>query len=127
MFHVRIARPASDLARTESMYRQGLSLQVVGRFADHDGFDGVMLAHEDTGYHFEFTRHRKHTIVPAPTPEDLIVFYIPSRSEFRTLCSSMQAAGFQLVKAFNPYWDRQGRTFMDHDGYRVVLWNGTWE
>jgi hypothetical protein len=25
--------------------------------------------------------------------------------------------------AFNPYWDRSGRTFEDPDGYRVVLQN----
>lgn len=126
-FHLRIARPATDLASTESMYRQGLGLRVIGRFRDHDGFDGVMLAHEDAGYHFEFTRHREHAIVPSPTSDDLVVFYVPSLAEFEALCASMQAAGFLQVDAFNPYWDRQGRTFMDRDGYRVVLWNGTWE
>jgi len=26
----------------------------------------------------------------------------------------------------NPYWKRNGRTFEDVDGYRVVLQNGTW-
>jgi hypothetical protein len=34
--------------------------------------------------------------------------------------------GYQPVPAFNPYWDRQGLTFADPDGYRVVLQNAAW-
>ena len=33
----------------------------------------------------------------------------------------MEKAGYRAVKAFNPYWDKNGRTFVDPDGYRVVL------
>src|SRR5262245_158380 len=32
----------------------------------------------------------------------------------------------RAVKAFNPYWDKQGKTFEDPDGYRVVLQNARW-
>jgi hypothetical protein len=35
----------------------------------------------------------------------------------------MTEAGFRQVASFNPYWDRRGRTYEDHDGYRVVLQN----
>jgi hypothetical protein len=38
----------------------------------------------------------------------------------------MVAAGFREVPSFNPYWDTQGRTFEDHDGYRVVLQHEHW-
>jgi len=30
------------------------------------------------------------------------------------------------VKAFNPYWDKNGKTFEDPDGYRVVLQRASW-
>jgi hypothetical protein len=30
------------------------------------------------------------------------------------------------VAAFNPYWDRDGVTFEDPDGYRIVLQNAAW-
>jgi Questin oxidase-like len=33
---------------------------------------------------------------------------------------------FESVKAFNPYWDRNGKTFEDPDGYRVVLQHANW-
>jgi hypothetical protein len=38
----------------------------------------------------------------------------------------MRDAGFEPVKAFNPYWDREGGTFEDPDGYRIVLQQAAW-
>ena len=38
----------------------------------------------------------------------------------------MRETGFQPVAAFNPYWDRDGVTFEDPDGYRVVLQCAAW-
>ena len=37
-----------------------------------------------------------------------------------------RAAGFEPLPALNPYWDIQGATFEDPDGYRVVLQNAAW-
>ncbi|MFL6549097.1 MAG: VOC family protein [Povalibacter sp.] len=125
-YQLRIARPAGDLTRSEAMYREGLGLEVVGRFEDHEGFDGVMLAHREAGYHFEFTRHRKHPITPTPTVEDLVVFYVPQFTTWQRMCESMQAAGFTRSVSFSPYWNLRGHTFEDRDGYRVVLWHGAW-
>lgn len=124
--HLRIARPVSDLARTEAQYCQGLGLQVIDRFDDHDGFDGLMLGMIGADYHFEFTRCRRHPVTPTPTAEDLAVFYIPSAAAWQAACARMQSAGFKIVVSLNPYWDGKGRTFEDHDGYRVVLHNSAW-
>ena len=121
--HLRIARPVADLARSTYLYCRGLDLRVLGRFEDHDGFDGVMLGVADGGYHFEFTRHRAHPVPPAPTVEDLLVFYLPTATEWQMACARMAAAGFRLAVSFNPYWERRGRTYEDHDGYRLVLQN----
>lgn len=124
--HLRIARPVANLARTQDMYCQGLGLRVVGRFENHQGFDGVMLGLPGAGYHFEFTQCRNHPVTPTPTPEDLVVFYIPAKAEWEGACARMLAAGFQPVASFNPYWDVRGRTYQDEDGYRVVLQNAAW-
>jgi catechol 2,3-dioxygenase-like lactoylglutathione lyase family enzyme len=126
LHHLRIARPVTDLARTTDMYRRGLGLRVIDSFADHDGFDGVMLGVAGADYHFEFTRARKHAVRPAPTVEDLVVFYLPSASEWRAACASMMAAGFRQVPAFNPFWETHGRTYEDPDGYRIVLQRADW-
>ena len=124
--HLRIARPVSDLARTTDMYCRGLGLRVIGRFEDHEGFDGVMLGVAGAGYHFEFTHCRTHPVLPTPTVEDLAVFYVPFVSEWQAMCDSMLAAGFKEVAAFNPYWEARGRTYEDRDGYRIVLQQAEW-
>lgn len=124
--HLRIARPVTDLARTREMYARGLGLQVLASFEDHDGFDGVMLGAPGAGYHFEFTRSRRHAVLPSPTVEDLTVLYLPGEAEWRAACERMLAAGFRQVASFNPYWEARGRTFEDADGYRIVLERAEW-
>ena len=124
--HLRIARPVNDIARTADMYCRGLGLRVIGSFAGHEGFDGVMLGVPGAGYHFEFTRSREHPVAPSPTVEDLVVLYIPSVARWQAACASMLAAGFREVPAANPYWEVRGRTFADVDGYRVVLERAMW-
>lgn len=123
-YHLRIARPVSDLARSRDLYCSGLGLRVVGGFEDHDGFDGVMVGEPGATYHFEFTRCRHHPVTPTPTVEDLAVLYLSSEAEWREACERMSAAGFRQVASFNPYWEKSGRTFEDHDGYRIVLQQG---
>ena len=124
--HLRIARPVTDLQHTSDMYCRGLVLRVLARFQDHDGFDGVVVGPEEANYHLEFTRSRRHLITPSPTPEDLLVFYYPTESEWLSACDRMDAAGFQEVGSFNPYWNAHGRTYQDPDGYRVVLQQAAW-
>ena len=108
------------------MYCRGLGLLVIGSFENHDGFDGVMLGIPGSSYHFELTYCRKQPVVPTPTAEDLVIFYMPVVSEWEGACAKMLAAGFKLVNAFNPYWDHRGRTYEDQDGYRIVLQNDAW-
>ena len=123
---LRIARPVGDLALARRMYTEGMGLQVLASFEDHEGFDGVMLGAPGAGYHFEFTCCRHHPVRPTPTEEDLVVIYLPSATEWREACERMQAAGFEPVASFNPYWDQRGRSFRDRDGYRTVLQNAAW-
>src|SRR5262249_30867928 len=99
---------------------------VLGRFEDHDGFDGVMLGAAGGRYHFEFTRHRQHPVAPAPTMEDLVVFYLPDATEWHMACARMAAARFRQVASFNTQLERRGRTYEERDGYSVVLQNAEW-
>jgi catechol 2,3-dioxygenase-like lactoylglutathione lyase family enzyme len=124
--HLRIARPVSDLARAEAQYVEGLGLRVLGRFAGHDGFDGVMLGLDGAGWHLEFTLSIDRPVAPTPTAEDLLVLYLPERDDWEQRCAQLRAAGFEPVASANPWWERQGRSFADGDGYRVVLQQGAW-
>lgn len=123
---LRVARPTDDIDRLLPFYRDGLGLSVLSSFTDHEGFDGVMLGAPGAPYHLEFTHARGHTAGRAPTPDNLIVFYLPDRQRWEAAAARMRAAGFEPVRSFNPWWDRQGATFEDPDGYRVVLQQSGW-
>src|SRR5262245_19679661 len=124
--HLRVARPTDDLAAVVKFYRDGLGFDVLYEFRDHDGFDGVMLGRAGAAYHLEFTRKAGHKAGRAPTEDNLLVFYLPDEDEWRAAVTRMERAGYNPVKAFNPYWDQRGRTFEAPDGYRVVLQNANW-
>ncbi|KXX76540.1 Uncharacterized protein YycE [Madurella mycetomatis] len=121
--HLRIARPTDDLDRLLPFYRDGLGFEVLGSFTDHEGFDGIMLGHKSAGYHLEFTRKRGHNVGRAPTQDNLLIFYLPEGDGYARAVSQMESGGFAAVASFNPYWGRNGKTFEDPDGYRVVLAN----
>ncbi|HEV2129738.1 MAG TPA: VOC family protein [Longimicrobiaceae bacterium] len=107
-------------------YRDGLGLNVLGSFEDHEGFDCMMLGHEGEQYHLEFTRERGRDAGRAPTLENLLVFYIPDAIEWWQAVDRMRSHGYEPVRSADPYWDRSGRTFEDADGYRLVVQNAAW-
>ncbi len=123
---LRVARASDNLEALLGFYQQGLGLSLLGRFEDHDGFDGIMLGREGAPYHLEFTRARGHVAGRAPTQDNLLVFYLPDRQEWNAAVQRMRDAGFAPVASFDPYWDREGVTFEDPDGYRVALQNAAW-
>jgi catechol 2,3-dioxygenase-like lactoylglutathione lyase family enzyme len=92
---LRVARPTSHLDDVVRFYQDGLGLSRIGSFEDHDGFDGVMLGVPGAAYHFEFTRYRGHDASRAPSPDDLLVFYLPDAAEW-------QAAGSSCSRARGP-------------------------
>jgi catechol 2,3-dioxygenase-like lactoylglutathione lyase family enzyme len=123
---IRIARPTNDLDAITRFYRDGLGLIELDRFEGHEGFDGIMLGHRGAAYHLEFTRAHGHKAGRAPTQDNLIVFYLPDRTAWDAAVARMKSHGYLPVRSFNPFWDRQGVTFEDCDGYRVVLQNSDW-
>lgn len=123
---MRVARPTDQMEEIIRFYRDGLGLSVLGSFADHEGFDGVMLGHPGQSYHLEFTTQRGHSAGRAPTQDNLLVFYLPDAETWRAAVARMRLCGYEPVASLNPYWERQGKTFEDADGYRVVLQNAEW-
>ena len=123
---IRIARPTNELERIAKMYKDGLGLEIISEFRDHDGFDGIILGNKNCIYHLEFTQNKNEKVGGAPTKENLLVFYIESRNDYKKICSDMEMSGFIKVKSVNPYWERSGSSYEDPDGYRVVIYNEKW-
>lgn len=124
---LRIARATNDLNATAQMYQQGLGLSVLCSFRDHAGFDGIVLGHTSAQYHFEFTQEKGAEAPRSPSSETLVVFYLPEPGEWERTKTQMLKADFKEVPSHNPYWDQNGVTFEDHEGYRVVLCNRIWK
>lgn len=124
--HLRVARPTDNLPDILRFYRDGLGLEVLSHFEEHDGFDGVMLGRGDWPYHFEFTHKRGHHAGRASTSDNLLVFYLTDEKAWRQAVGRMEQHGFSPIRSFNPYWDKSGKTFEDPDGYRIVLQHGSW-
>jgi GNAT superfamily N-acetyltransferase len=114
----RVAHPTRDLGVTSSFYRDALRLPVVGGFRKHAGYDGVFFALPGGGQ-LELTAG---PVIPSgATEEDLLVLYVRTPDEVRAIAADLVAAGVPTVASPNPYWNRFGQTFLDPDGYRVVI------
>jgi catechol 2,3-dioxygenase-like lactoylglutathione lyase family enzyme len=119
---VRFARHTERLDEVVRFYRDGLGLPEIGRFEDHDGYDGVFLDIPGTGAHLELTSGGGHG-APPPHPESLLVLYVGSDEAVEEILARVGAAP---VEPANPYWAANGVTIEDPDGFRVVLVTRSW-
>lgn len=114
---VRFARHTERLSEIIRFYADGLGLPELGRFADHDGYNGVFFELPGTAAHLEFTSGGRHA-APSPHPETLLVLYLGSAEAVE---ETSRRVGTRPVESANPYWSEHGVTLADPDGFRVVL------
>jgi len=116
-----VARDLGDYSQAMQFYTEGLNLKILGTFEDHESYDGVMLGLPGFLYHLEFTSHRNGSPCPAPTPDNLLVLYIPEKAAITKMENQLKSLGYLAIEPENPYWKMHGLTFEDPDGWRVVL------
>ncbi|MCM3736399.1 VOC family protein [Bacillus cytotoxicus] len=119
----RFARPTDKFEEVIQFYETGLGLKRIGEFYNHEGYDGVMFGLPDEEYHLEFTRHVNGSPCPAPTKDNLLVFYMPNKDEIEKIMNRLNKMSYYEVEPENPYWKEKGTTIEDPDGWRVVLMN----
>jgi catechol 2,3-dioxygenase-like lactoylglutathione lyase family enzyme len=118
---IRIARPTNQLDKVVAFYRDGLGLEEIGSFENHDGYSSKMLGLPGYDYHLEFTQHEGAAAIQSPHPDQLLVFYIPDPQSIGRLVVKLGAMGYFPVPPENPYWENKSVTIADPDGYRIVL------
>jgi catechol 2,3-dioxygenase-like lactoylglutathione lyase family enzyme len=120
---LRIARHTDRLDEVVTFYRDGIGLTENGNFRDHNGYDGVFLAVPGTGTHLELTAGGRQG-APAPHQESLLVLYLGDHEAVQAVLARL---GVDPIPPANPYWAEHGVTFLDPDGFRVVLVPERWE
>ena len=121
---IRVARPTDKLAEVVRFYRDGMGLPVIAHFEDHAGYSGVILGTPAGDFHLEFTHAAAGSPGPAPSKDNLLVFYIPEDKAHGEALRRLKVYGYQTVEPENPYWKETSDTFEDPDGWRVVLYHG---
>jgi catechol 2,3-dioxygenase-like lactoylglutathione lyase family enzyme len=115
---LRVARHTDRLEEVVAFYRDRVGLPELGRFEEHDGYDGVFLDLPGTGAHLEFTCGGGHVAPPAD-PEALLVLYLESEAERDALATQI-GPGARVTPA-NPYWQVNGIAFADPDDCQLIL------
>jgi catechol 2,3-dioxygenase-like lactoylglutathione lyase family enzyme len=114
---LRVARHTNRLEEVVAFYRDRIGLPELGRFTDHERYDGVFLGIPGAGSHLEFTAGGDHS-APEPHPESLLVLYVDTQEELDAIAARL---GCSETTPANPYWQRKARAFEDPDGYQVLL------
>lgn len=116
---LRVARHTNNLENIEAFYITILGFERLGGFQDHNGYDGVFIGKPNLGWHFEFTQSDdlvNHTF----DEDDIIVLYPETILEYTTLIHSI-STNISFITSKNPYWNQNGKMFLDPDGYRIVI------
>ncbi|RWZ58596.1 VOC family protein [Halobacillus fulvus] len=120
---IRIARPTDQFERVIEFYETGLGLERLTEFHGHRGYDGVIFGLPGLPYHLEFTTHQDGSPCPAPTKDNLLVFYVEDQEEIKKVSERLAQMGYDEVEPENKYWQEKGMTIEDPDGWRIVLMN----
>lgn len=126
---LRVARPTDQLDVVAGFYVDAVGLRELSRFDDHDGFSGRILGRAGADWHLELVAATGHTYGGAPNSEHLLALYHDSHEEFAAAVARIEANGGVRTSHPNPWWNEHAVTFLDPDGYPVVLvptpWSGS--
>lgn len=117
---LRVARHTDNLEKMVDFYVTILGFELLGDFQNHNSYDGVFIGKSGLDWHFEFTKSEEkanHTF----DHDDVIVIYPKSILDYDQLISRLIHNNISIVTSNNPFWNENGKMFLDPDGYRIVL------
>jgi catechol 2,3-dioxygenase-like lactoylglutathione lyase family enzyme len=117
---LRIARHTNDLEKIKSFYISILGFELLGSFINHNNYDGIFIGKPNLDWHLEFTKSNdlaNHTF----DEDDILVFYPKTILEYKALINNLLNSTFLTITSKNPYWNENGKMFLDPDGYRIII------
>ena len=119
----RVARPTARLDEVRIFYGDALGLPEIASFENHAGYSGVIFGLPGAESQLEFTSYADGGASPAPSRDNLLVFYFDDADAVDRLRERLAAQGYPTVRPENPYWETVVSSFTveDPDGWRVVI------
>jgi catechol 2,3-dioxygenase-like lactoylglutathione lyase family enzyme len=117
---LRVARHTDDLERIENFYVDILGFERLGGFESHNNYDGIFIGKPGLDWHFEFTQSTQKA-VHSFDQDDVMVFYPKTIEDYNRLINSLLNNNISSITANNPFWNENGKMFLDPDGYRIVI------
>lgn len=116
----RYARHTQNLEKLIYFYTSVLEFEVIGKFEDHNGYDGVFLGKADENWHLEFTQDGN---VPESKSDDddILVFYPETLEEFQKILANIEYHKVPTLTPKNSYWKENGICFEDCDHYKIII------
>lgn len=116
----RFARHTSKIESLVYFYTKVLDFEILSKFKNHDGYDGVFLGKASEDWHLEFTQNDELPISKFDE-DDILVFYPETKSEYNKILENIKTFEVSLLKPKNPYWQKNGICFEDCDHYKIVV------
>jgi catechol 2,3-dioxygenase-like lactoylglutathione lyase family enzyme len=117
---LRIARHTDNLEKTEDFYVNILGFERLGGFRNHNNYDGVFIGKSGLDWHFEFTQSEEkvnHTF----DEDDVTVLYSKTILDYNLFIDRLLDNNISIITSKNPYWNENGKMFLDPDGYRIII------
>lgn len=119
---LRIARHTDDLEKIKAFYVDILKFELLGSFENHANYDGIFIGNPNYDWHLEFTKSDKKAN-HSSDEDDILVLYPETISNYDNLISNLKQKGISTIIANNPYWNENGKMFLDPDGFRIIISN----
>lgn len=116
----RYARHTNNLEALTFFYTEILGFTVLGSFENHDGYKGIFIGNPHENWHLEFTQTSEvvnHTF----DEDDILVFYPKDKAVYAKLLHKLEKYSVSFIQPKNSYWTKNGKMFLDSDGYRIII------
>ncbi|WP_312553569.1 VOC family protein [Empedobacter brevis] len=116
----RSARHTNRIKEIETFYTKILNLDILGDFKNHNGYDGLFIGKANTDWHLEFTTS-SDDVNHQFDKDDCLVFYPETQDEYEAVIKNLEFYRIEPIQAKNPYWNINGISFLDPDGFVVIV------
>ncbi|MGV0831235.1 VOC family protein [Empedobacter brevis] len=116
----RSARHTNRIKEIETFYTKILNLDILGDFKNHNGYDGLFIGKANTDWHLEFTTSSDE-VNHQFDEDDCLVFYPETQDEYEAVIKNLEFYRIEPIQAKNPYWNINGISFLDPDGFVVIV------